>query len=72
MAPMTFLVTAAVTGKEGDTSASSVIKRTYREHGIKGFYPGGSAIALRQVRGGGALCFFLVFFCARQKTRYFF
>ena len=30
-------------------SAFAVIKRTYNAHGIKGFYPGGSAIALRQI-----------------------
>lgn len=47
MGPCTFLVTAAVTGEKG-TSLSAKAADTYRQHGIKGFYPGGTAIAFRQ------------------------
>lgn len=47
MGPCTFLVTGAVTG---DQSVSTVqrIQRTWAAKGIKGFYPGGTAIAFRQ------------------------
>lgn len=43
----TFLVTAAVTGGDG-RSVTDVVRQTYSAKGVKGFYPGGSAIALRQ------------------------
>jgi hypothetical protein len=43
----TFLVTAAVTGGDG-RSMSAVVRETYAAKGIRGFYPGGSAVALRQ------------------------
>ena len=48
MGPSTFLVTGAVTG---DKSISTMqrISRTWNTHGLKGFYPGGTAIAFRQV-----------------------
>ena len=46
MGPCTFLVTAAVTNKE--TSMTSVIRSTFSQHGIAGFYRGGSALMLRQ------------------------
>jgi len=45
MGPCTFLVTATVTGG-GDVGA--MISKTWREKGVRGFYPGGSAIAFRQ------------------------
>ena len=48
MGPCTFLVTGAV---NGDKSVSTMqrISRTWNTSGIKGFYPGGTAIAFRQV-----------------------
>mmetsp|Transcript_47820 Transcript_47820/g.89007 ORF Transcript_47820/g.89007 Transcript_47820/m.89007 type:complete len:303 (+) Transcript_47820:129-1037(+) len=47
MGPCTFLVTGAVTG---DKSVSTMdrISRTWKAQGLKGFYPGGTAIAFRQ------------------------
>lgn len=51
MGPCTYLVTAAVTGtKTGDTpkSTATLVRDTYARAGIRGFYPGGSAIAFRQ------------------------
>lgn len=51
MGPMTYLVTAAVTSKnQKEFNMTTCVKDTMREKGIKGFYPGGSAIAFRQVR----------------------
>lgn len=48
MGPCTFLVTAAVTQKGKNISIMSHMQTTMKEKGIKGFYPGGSAIAFRQ------------------------
>merc|ERR1719265_1302527 len=39
MGPCTFLVTAAVTSKDSNSSSSALIKKTWAEKGIKGFYP---------------------------------
>ncbi|KAA8494800.1 Citrate/oxoglutarate carrier protein [Porphyridium purpureum] len=47
MGPCTYVVTALVTGDKSK-SMSQVISSTWRERGLKGFYPGGSAIAFRQ------------------------
>merc|ERR1719408_1006505 len=47
MGPCTFLVTAVVTGDK-NTAVGSLISKTWAEKGIKGFYPGGTAIAFRQ------------------------
>lgn len=42
-------VTAAVTGGSGQsTSALQLAQKTYAKNGLRGFYPGGSAIAFRQ------------------------
>lgn len=53
IAPLTYVVTAAVTGApRADGSREplgATIARTYATSGVKGFYPGGSAIALRQM-----------------------
>jgi len=53
IAPLTFIVTASVTGKpraDGTReSLSSIVARTYKTAGVRGFYPGGTAIALRQI-----------------------
>lgn len=47
MGPCTFLVTAVVTGDK-NTSLVGMSSKVWAEQGIKGFYPGGSAIAFRQ------------------------
>jgi hypothetical protein len=47
MGPCTFVVTAVVTGSK-DTSVMGTISKTWAEKGLKGFYPGASAIAARQ------------------------
>ncbi|OQR83879.1 Mitochondrial Carrier (MC) Family [Achlya hypogyna] len=47
MGPCTFLVTAAVNGDKS-ISTTQRIKSVYGQHGLKGFYPGGTAIAFRQ------------------------
>eukprot|EP00730_Choanoeca_flexa_P011231 TRINITY_DN24116_c0_g1_i1.p1 TRINITY_DN24116_c0_g1~~TRINITY_DN24116_c0_g1_i1.p1 ORF type:complete len:407 (+),score=86.14 TRINITY_DN24116_c0_g1_i1:159-1379(+) len=46
MGPCTFLVTSSVTNK--DVTMIQQIKRTWAAKGLKGFYPGGTAIAFRQ------------------------
>ena len=47
MGPCTYLVTGAVTGDQS-VSTMQRINQTYARSGIKGFYPGGTAIAFRQ------------------------
>lgn len=47
MGPCTFLVTAVVTGSK-DLTINQAISSTWKANGIKGFYPGGTAIAFRQ------------------------
>lgn len=47
MGPCTFVVTAVVTGGK-DVSVMKTVSSTFAEKGIKGFYPGASAIAARQ------------------------
>jgi hypothetical protein len=47
MGPCTFIVTAIVTGDK-NMKVGTKIKDTWAKNGIKGFYPGGSAIAMRQ------------------------
>eukprot|EP00656_Telonema_subtile_P012966 TRINITY_DN16564_c0_g1_i1.p1 TRINITY_DN16564_c0_g1~~TRINITY_DN16564_c0_g1_i1.p1 ORF type:complete len:226 (+),score=59.08 TRINITY_DN16564_c0_g1_i1:116-793(+) len=47
MGPCTFLVTAMVTGG-AKGGAVAFMKETWAAKGVKGFYPGGSAIAFRQ------------------------
>jgi len=46
MGPCTFLVTAAV--NSSGMSTAERIASTFREKGVRGFYPGGTAIAFRQ------------------------
>lgn len=50
MGPCTYVVTAAVTtsSKDNPKTAVQIVRETYQRCGIRGFYPGGSAIALRQ------------------------
>ncbi|KDO30104.1 hypothetical protein SPRG_05296 [Saprolegnia parasitica CBS 223.65] len=47
MGPCTFLVTAAVNGDKS-ISTTQRIQNVYAQNGLKGFYPGGTAIAFRQ------------------------
>lgn len=47
MGPCTFLVTGAVTGTTGESTMQRA-SRVWKADGIKGFYPGGTAIAFRQ------------------------
>ena len=47
MGPCTFLVTAAVTGDK-TVSVTQKAAEVWHSKGIKGFYPGGTAIAFRQ------------------------
>jgi len=47
MGPCTFVVTAVVTGGK-DVSVMKTVSATWAEKGLKGFYPGASAIAARQ------------------------
>ncbi len=47
IAPASYVVTARVTGGPSD-STTAILKRTYAARGLAGFYPGGSAIAMRQ------------------------
>jgi hypothetical protein len=47
MGPCTFVVTAVVTGSK-DTSVMKTVSDTWAAKGLKGFYPGASAIAARQ------------------------
>lgn len=47
MGPCTFLVTAKVTGTAGK-GTMQIAKETWSAKGLKGFYPGGTAIAFRQ------------------------
>jgi hypothetical protein len=71
IAPLTYVVTAAVTGARlpdgSRESASALIRRTYAAKGVKGFYPGGSAIALRQMSNWASRQGFTEF--ARAKVR---
>merc|ERR1712153_154743 len=49
MGPCTFLVTAMVTNTSGkERGIASILKDAWQQKGIRGFYPGGSAIAFRQ------------------------
>lgn len=52
LGPCTFLVTAAVTGKDKSVSVYSHTVNTFRTRGIGGFYHGGTALILRQGRVG--------------------
>jgi hypothetical protein len=47
MGPCTFLVTGAVTGDQS-VSTMQRMQRTWAAKGIKGFYPGGTALMFRQ------------------------
>merc|ERR1719174_3357676 len=45
---MTYLVTAVVTSGDKDASVVAAVRTTWRDKGLIGFYPGGTAIAFRQ------------------------
>lgn len=48
MGPCTFLVTAAVTSSGSNKSTMTQLKETMAAKGVRGLYPGGSALAFRQ------------------------
>jgi len=48
MGPCTFMVTAVVTNQGVAKPLSQIMGDAYKANGIKGFYPGGTAIAFRQ------------------------
>jgi hypothetical protein len=48
MGPCTFLVTSKVVSSGEPQSTLSRIQSTYAQKGVKGFYPGGTALAFRQ------------------------
>lgn len=49
LGPCTFLITAKVAAKAGtEISTTQRIKDTWKDHGLKGFYRGGTALMLRQ------------------------
>ena len=47
LGPCTFIVTSMVTGDKG-VSVTQKISSVWQKQGIKGFYPGGTALAFRQ------------------------
>lgn len=48
MGPCTFLITSVVTSQDKNASMSAKAKEVWRAQGVRGFYPGGTAIAFRQ------------------------
>jgi hypothetical protein len=64
MGPCTFVVTAMVTGSK-DLDVPKLISTTWKEKGVKGFYPGGTAIAFRQASNWASRQGFTEFFRAR-------
>lgn len=48
MSPCTFVITSLVTGSSRDATISTIIRNTFRNNGLRGFYSGASAIAFRQ------------------------
>lgn len=69
MGPCTYLVTAAVTGGGDGKSISipTIARETYAKNGIRGFYPGGSAIAFRQATNWASRQAFTEFVRVRMK-----
>eukprot|EP00993_Chasmostoma_nieuportense_P002514 NODE_3302_length_992_cov_27.517919_g3156_i0.p1 GENE.NODE_3302_length_992_cov_27.517919_g3156_i0~~NODE_3302_length_992_cov_27.517919_g3156_i0.p1 ORF type:complete len:282 (-),score=39.92 NODE_3302_length_992_cov_27.517919_g3156_i0:78-923(-) len=65
MGPCTFLVTAVVTDK--GAKLGQTISHTMKTKGVKGFYPGGSAIAMRQATNWASRQAFTEF--ARKKAK---
>merc|ERR1719453_2805126 len=61
MGPCTFIVTATVTGSK-DLNVGNLIATTWKEKGLKGFYPGGTAIAFRQASNWASRQGFTEFF----------
>mmetsp|Transcript_21479 Transcript_21479/g.47167 ORF Transcript_21479/g.47167 Transcript_21479/m.47167 type:complete len:281 (-) Transcript_21479:312-1154(-) len=66
MGPCTFIVTAVVTGS-GDVNVANKIKTTWAEKGVKGFYPGATAIAARQASNWASRQGFTEFVRHRMK-----
>jgi len=67
MGPCTFVVTAVVTGSK-EQGVMSVVGKTWGEKGIKGFYPGGSAIAMRQATNWASRQGFTEFFRSKMAV----
>ena len=68
MGPCTFLVTAAVTG-EGKVSVTQKAAEVWAKQGIKGFYPGGTAIAFRQATNWASRQGITEFIRSQMKVR---
>lgn len=68
------MVTAAVTGARladgSKESTRAMVRRTYAAAGVKGFYPGGSAIALRQMSNWASRQGFTEWARARVRTAF--
>lgn len=70
MGPCTFLVTAVVVGGK-DVSIIGKAKETWAAKGLKGFYPGGTAIAFRQASNWASRQGFTEFFRGKiAESRY--
>merc|ERR550537_853562 len=69
MGPCTFLVTAVVTADPAaKVTLGGKISSTWKEKGIKGFYPGGTAIAARQATNWASRQGFTEFTEQRMKA----
>mmetsp|Transcript_14005 Transcript_14005/g.16961 ORF Transcript_14005/g.16961 Transcript_14005/m.16961 type:complete len:316 (+) Transcript_14005:85-1032(+) len=66
MGPCTFLVTGAVNSTTNESTMSR-IQRTWAANGLKGFYPGGTAIAFRQATNWASRQGFTEFVRERAK-----
>jgi len=69
MGPSTFLVTAVVTAADKKVSVTGKMVETFRSKGVKGFYPGGTAIAFRQATNWASRQGFTDFFRSTLSTR---
>ncbi|KAF8820625.1 putative MC family transporter [Cardiosporidium cionae] len=67
MSPCTFLVTAAVTSNDKNVSIIQKSIEVWKRHGIRGFYPGASAIAFRQATNWASRQGFTEFIRTRLK-----
>ena len=67
MGPCTFVVTAVVTGSK-DVSPVTLLQKTFAEKGIRGLYPGGSALAFRQASNWASRQGFTEFVRSKAKV----
>jgi len=70
MGPCTFIITAVVTAAEKNISITGKIKETWKSGGAKAFYPGGTAIALRQATNWASRQGFTEAFRGQFKKRF--